>query len=140
MLCLYAFAVILYFTVILYRIGSECLLQRKIQYMKWQKTLGRGEHQRTEKTESIDSVHLAGMLPVCWREWMKFPITILCRDWCFIRKFCSIKKNEIADVHRILYYFYMRTLVYFHDQPLKKSVHRYLYRWQRYTTAETIVL
>ncbi|BDE97987.1 hypothetical protein CE91St51_00250 [[Clostridium] innocuum] len=65
MLCLYAFAVILYFTVILYRIGSECLLQRKIQYMKWQKTLGRGEHQRTEKTESIDSVHLAGMLPVC---------------------------------------------------------------------------
>ena len=58
-------AVILYFTVILYRIGSECLLQRKIQYMKWQKTLGRGEHQRTEKTESIDSVHLAGMLPVC---------------------------------------------------------------------------
>ena len=64
-LCLYAFAVILYFTVILYRIGSECILQRKIQYMKWQKTLGRGEHQRTEKTESIDSVHLAGMLPVC---------------------------------------------------------------------------
>ncbi|EFR35906.1 hypothetical protein HMPREF9406_3124 [Clostridium sp. HGF2] len=49
----------------MYRIGSECLLQRKIQYMKWQKTLGRGEHQRTEKTESIDSVHLAGMLPVC---------------------------------------------------------------------------
>ena len=110
MLCLYAFAVILYFTVILYRIGSECLLQRKIQYMKWQKTLGRGEHQRTEKTESIDSVHLAGMLPVCWREWMKFPNTILCRDWCFIRNFWSIKKKENAGT--ILSYFYASLSLY----------------------------
>ena len=38
---------------------------KKNSIYEMEKTLGRGEHQRTEKTESIDSVHLAGMLPVC---------------------------------------------------------------------------